>query len=81
MAILHKYNHAKKFPKMPSDFAKALKTNQEANLVFEQLTASRKHEIVRYLARLKTKETLDKNIIRAINFLTGKERFVGREKP
>jgi hypothetical protein len=66
---------------MLSDFAEALKANPEANLVFEQLTASRKQEIVRYLARLKTKESLDKNILRAINFLTGKERFVGREKP
>jgi hypothetical protein len=64
---------------MPSDFAKALKANPEANLVFEQLTTSRKQEIVRYLARLKTKESLDKNILRAINFLTGKERFVGRD--
>jgi hypothetical protein len=66
---------------MPSDFAKALEANQEANLVFEQLTPSRKHEIVRYLARLKTKESLDRNILRAINFLRGEERFVGREKP
>lgn len=66
---------------MPDDFAKALETNPEANSVFEQLSASRKNEIVRYLARLKTQETLDRNIIRAINFLLGKERFVGREKP
>lgn len=66
---------------MPDDFAKALAENQEANLVFEQLSASRKHEIVRYLARLKTKETLDRNITKAINFLLGKEKFVGREKP
>ena len=66
---------------MPDDFAKALAANQEANSVFEQLSTSRKHEIVRYLARLKTKETLDRNITRAINFLLGKEKFVGREKP
>lgn len=66
---------------MPDDFAKALAENQEANFVFEQLSASRKQEIVRYLARLKTKETLDRNITRAINFLLGKEKFVGREKP
>ena len=66
---------------MPDDFAKALVENPEANSVFEQLSASRKNEIVRYLARLKTKETLEKNITRAINFLLGKERFVGRDKP
>jgi hypothetical protein len=66
---------------MPTDFATALEANPEANLVFEQLTTSRKQEIVRYLTRLKTKESLDKNIAKAINFLTGKEKFVGREKP
>src|SRR6187402_3310720 len=60
---------------MPDEFAKALAANPEANFVFEQLSASRKNEIVRYLARLKTKETLDRNITRAINFLLGKERF------
>ncbi|WP_281323379.1 YdeI/OmpD-associated family protein [Flavobacterium aestivum] len=66
---------------MSDDFATALKANQEANLVFEQLSTSLQQEIIRYLSRLKTKETLDKNITRAINFLTGKERFIGREKP
>ena len=66
---------------MPCDFAKALNSNKEAKLVFEQLSASRKLEIVRYLARLKTKESFEKNIARAINFLIGKERFVGRDKP
>ncbi|MES2575703.1 MAG: YdeI/OmpD-associated family protein [Bacteroidota bacterium] len=66
---------------IPDDFVKALETNPEANFVFKQLSASRKQEIVRYLARLKTKETLDRNITKAINFLLGKEIFVGREKP
>jgi hypothetical protein len=81
IAITVSFDPKSRAIEMPTDFAKALKANQEANSVFEQLTASRKHEIVRYLARLKTKESLDKNIVRAINFLTGKERFVGREKP
>lgn len=66
---------------MPNDFAKALQENPEAYSVFEQLSASRKQEIVRYLARLKTKETLDTNIIKAISFLLGKEKFAGRENP
>jgi hypothetical protein len=38
-------------------------------------------EIVRYLANLKTEKALDTNIDKAINFLLGKERFVGRDKP
>ena len=66
---------------MPVDFTVALKANKEAALVFEQLTAYRKKEIVRYLANLKTKESLERNIVKAINFLTGKEKFAGREKP
>ena len=66
---------------MPADFAKALKKNKEAALAFEKLTPSRKKEIVRYLANLKTTESLGKNILKAVNFLTGKEKFVGREKP
>jgi hypothetical protein len=65
----------------PAAFANALKANKKANLVFEHLTPFRKLEIVRYLVRLKTKESLDRNIIRALNFLEGKERFIGREKP
>jgi hypothetical protein len=65
----------------PELFIKALNDNPEAKTVFEQLLASRKKEIIRYLANLKREETLIKNVERAINFLTGKERFVGREKP
>jgi hypothetical protein len=67
--------------KLPNDFVKALTENKEAKSVFDGLSASRKLEIVRYLARLKTEEILEKNIKRAINFLLGKERFVGRDKP
>jgi Bacteriocin-protection, YdeI or OmpD-Associated/Domain of unknown function (DUF1905) len=67
--------------KLPNDFVKALTENKEAKSVFDGLSASRKLEIVRYLARLKTEEILEKNIKRAISFLLGKERFVGRDKP
>lgn len=65
----------------PKKFVKALEENEDAKTVFDGLSASRKLEIVRYLARLKTEEILEKNIKRAINFLLGKERFVGRDKP
>lgn len=63
------------------EFAEALKLNKEANLVFEKLSVSRKAEIVRNLAKLKTKQSLEKNIIRAIQFLNGKESFIGRQRP
>jgi hypothetical protein len=60
---------------------KALTENKEANKVFENLSPSRQKEIVRYISNLKTEHSIDKNVKRAINFLLGKERFVGREKP
>ncbi len=60
---------------------KALKENKDANAVFEKLAASRQKEIVRYIANLKTEQSVDRNIERAINFLLGKGSFVGRKKP
>lgn len=65
----------------PENFVKALNENPEAKAVFEQMSASKQLEIVRYLFRLKSEEVRNKNIERAINFLLGKERFVGRDKP
>jgi Bacteriocin-protection, YdeI or OmpD-Associated/Domain of unknown function (DUF1905) len=63
------------------DFKKALSRNKEAKLVFDHLPPSRRFEIVRYLANLKTEKAIETNILRAINYLLGKERFVGRDKP
>ncbi|MCB9189933.1 MAG: YdeI/OmpD-associated family protein [Flavobacteriales bacterium] len=65
----------------PPAFLKALENNPSAASVFEKLSPSRKKEIVRYLANLKSPESLNKNILRSIEFLNGKERFVGRDKP
>lgn len=67
--------------KVPEKFTKALEKNNEAKLIFDHLSPSRKLEIVRYLSRLKSEDVLEKNILRAINFLLGKERFIGRSKP
>ncbi len=60
---------------------KALKENEQANAVFEKLSASRQKEIVRYMSKLKTEESVDRNVVKAINFLLGKESFVGRKTP
>jgi hypothetical protein len=62
-------------------FAKALNRNKEAKKVFDRLPPSRKKEIVRYISALKNPESIRKNIQRAIGFLTGDNRFVGRNKP
>jgi hypothetical protein len=62
-------------------FIKALKENKEAKKIFDSLRPSLQLEIVRYLSFLKTEETLDKNVMKAVNFLLGKQRFIGRDKP
>jgi len=62
-------------------FEKTLAETPEAREVFERLSPSRQHEIVRYLARLKGEETLARNLERAVGFLLGKNRFVGRDRP
>jgi hypothetical protein len=58
----------------------ALEQNSEAKKVFEGLPPSRKHEIVRYISFLKSEESIDRNVRKAIDFLLGKGRFVGRDK-
>ena len=60
---------------------KALEDNPAAKEVFDALSPSRQKEIVRYIAHLKTEESVDRNVERAINFLLGEGRFVGRDKP
>jgi hypothetical protein len=62
-------------------FAAALNEHKEAKKVFDALPASRKKEILRYISALKTPASVNKNIQRAIGFLTGDNRFVGRDKP
>lgn len=60
---------------------RALQENPEAQQVFDSLPPSRQKEIVRYFSFLKTEESIDKNVKRAIGFLLGQERFIGRDKP
>lgn len=60
---------------------KALRSNAQARNVFEGLPASRQKEIVRYISFLKTEESIDKNVNKAIDFLLGNGKFVGRDRP
>jgi hypothetical protein len=62
-------------------FEQALAETPAAQEVFDRLSPSRQHELVRYLARLKTEDSLTRNLARAIGFLLGKNRFVGRDRP
>ena len=64
--------------KAPRKFITALNKDNEAKAVFNKLSPSLKKEINRYLSSLKTEGSLSRNIEKAINFLKGKEKFVGR---
>ena len=67
--------------KVHTKLAKAFKENPEAKKIFDRLSPSRQKEIVRYISALKTEESINKNVEKAVNFLHGKDRFVGRDKP
>lgn len=66
--------------KAPRKFIVALNQDSEAKSVFNKLAPSLKKEINRYLSSLKTEESLNRNIGKAIDFLKGKGKFVGRTK-
>ncbi|OOG18089.1 hypothetical protein BWD42_12470 [Sphingobacterium sp. CZ-UAM] len=59
----------------------ALVENEEAKTVFDRLAPSKRKEIIRYISFLKTDDSRRKNIEKAIGFLLGNNRFIGREKP
>lgn len=64
---------------MPSWFRTALKKNPVASKNWEALIPSRKKEILRYLAALKSPEARERNLVRALKVLSGKpERFMAR---
>jgi hypothetical protein len=62
-------------------FIKALNKHKDAKKTFDNLPPSRQKEIIRYISNLKTEESVMINIEKAIGFLLGKNRFVGRDKP
>ena len=57
----------------------ALKKNKVAYKAFNDLSPSRQKEIIRYISNLKTEKSISDNIEKAIGFLNGKNRFVGRD--
>ena len=59
---------------------KAFKENHTAKKAFEKLSPSRQKEILRYINFLKSQESIDKNVQRAIAHLTSNKPFIGREK-
>ncbi len=61
--------------------AAALQENDHARKVFESLTPARRKEIIRYISNLKTDKAVNRNVDRAIGFLLGEQRFLGRDEP
>jgi hypothetical protein len=75
------YDPAERTIPVHPKFANALIENKKASEVFESLSPSKRKEIVRYISFLKNEASVDKNVIKAIDFLLGKGRFVGKDKP
>jgi len=75
------YDEEKRTTPMHKKFESVLNKHKNAKDCFINLAPSKQKEILRYLNNLKTEESLEKNIKRAINFLEGKENFIGRSKP
>lgn len=59
----------------------ALQNNTDAYSAFKKIRPSLRKEIIKYISFLKTEESIDRNIERAVLFLTGKGSFVGRKNP
>jgi uncharacterized protein DUF1905/bacteriocin resistance YdeI/OmpD-like protein len=59
----------------------ALDANKQAKKVFDKLPPSLRQEIIRYLSFLKNTDSVERNVNKAIDFLLGKQRFIGRDKP
>jgi hypothetical protein len=64
---------------MHPKLVQALAKNKAAKEIFDSLAPYLQKEIVRYIANLRTEESVDKNVKQAIQFLLGKERFIGRD--
>lgn len=57
----------------PPQLAQALEKNKMAKDAFEKLPAYRQKEIKRYIAHLKSEQTIARNIEKIIKYLRGKE--------
>jgi|SRR5882757_4597831 len=75
------YDAGERITPMHPKLKTALSKNKIANDIFISLPPSRKKEIMRYINNLKTAESVDRNVKKAIDFLLGKERFIGRNDP
>ncbi len=63
------------------EFERALLSDEEAARAFAALPPSRRHELNRYICKLKSDERRSVNVLRAIAHLKGDGSFVGRRGP
>ena len=64
---------------LPVSFRRMLKGNRSASNAWEALSPSRKKEILRYFASLRSSVALERNVKRALEVLSGKSaRFMAR---
>jgi hypothetical protein len=65
---------------IPARFQTALNTHAVAAANWERLTPSRRKEILRYFAGLKSERALERNVDKALRVLSGEsERFMARD--
>src|SRR6266849_10796355 len=73
-----RYRNGPQHP-VPSWFRAALRKNSKAMKNWDALIPSRKKEILRYFARLKSPEARERNLERALHVLSGRKgRFMAR---
>jgi hypothetical protein len=73
------FDTAEKTVPMHPKLTAALEENLMAKQMFDSLNPSLQKEIKRYIQHLKTEKSVDKNVSKAILFLTGNERWIGRD--
>jgi len=76
-----RFNPVKEELKPHPRLVMALQNNAEALDNFNHIRPSLRKEIIKYISFLKTEESIERNIERAVLFLVGKGSFVGRQDP
>ena len=74
------FDHKPREVPMHPKFKKALAQNTKAKTAFNKLSSSRQKEIMKYINFLKSEESVDRNVTRAIAHLVSAKPFIGQEK-
>ena len=77
--ITLKFDRSDRTIQLHPKLAEALDNTPEAKEVFDSLPKSKQKEIIRYISTLKTEISIEKNVRKAIDFLLGSGRFIGRD--